>query len=166
MARVAVTGVSKKTSLSSLLEHSVARGAFDGYMVREDQLVRIVGAAIRVYPSLPFRFKLVMGDEAARLRSCNEGVVKASAYIVVVPSDDAEPCRVLFGRVVQSMLLQAAEMGLCGTFVSDAILSAVNEVLALPLQPLMLLAIGRCAEPSLSFDAMPCDVRAEDFIMK
>lgn len=165
MARVAVTRGSKKISLSSLLEHAVVRGAFDGYMVREDQLVRIVGAAIKVHPSLPFRFKFVMGGEAARLRSCSEGMVKATAYIVVVPSDDAEPCRVLLGRVVQSMLLQAAEMGLCGTFVSDAI-SAVNEVLALPLQPLMLLAIGRSAEPSFSFDAMPCDVRAEDFIIE
>ena len=165
-ARAAVSGASKKISLSSLLEHSVARGAFDGYAVRQDQLMRIVGAAVRVSPTMPFRFRFVTGDEAARLRSCHEGIIKATAYILVLPSADVEPSPFLLGRVAQSMLLQAAEMGLCGAFVPHDIYSAVSDMFALPLQPLMLLAFGRSAEPSLSFDAMPCDVQADSFIIE
>lgn len=164
--RAAVAAEAKRRTLLSLLEHSVTDGAFDAYLVREDQIMRIIGAAARLAPALPFQFKFVVGDGAVALRSSHAGIVKSSAYIAVCYSGAMEVDYLLLGRVVQVMLLQAAEMGLSSAFVSKEALSLVGEVLSLPSVPQVMLAFGRSAEPRLSFESMPCDFSADDYIIR
>ncbi len=163
--RAAVATEAKKRTLMSLLEHSVANGAFDAYAVREDQIMRIIGAAARLAPALPFRFKPAIGDSGAAVRSSHAGIVKSSAYIAVCCFGATEVDYLLLGRVVQIMLLQAAEMGLSSAFVSHEALSLAGEVLSLPSVPHVVLAFGRSAEPRLSFEPMPCDFSADDYII-
>ena len=151
-ARVVRQAVSKRNNLYSLLEHSVCRGAFDAYAVREDQLVRIVGAAARVALCVPFRFRFALADEAVALRSCNSEMMKATAYIAICPCEPSSVDYLLLGRVLQAMLLQAAEMGLCAAIAAADAIAVAGEVLNTPQTPLALLAFGRSAEPLLPFE--------------
>lgn len=163
-ARAAVVPSARKCNLYSLLEHSVARGAFSSYVVREDQLVRIIGAAARLSSSLPFRFKILVDDGAAALRSsgCD---IKANAYIVICSSGSATTDYLLLGRVVQAMLLQAAEIGLCCAFPAMESVAAADNILSSSYEPLAVLAFGRSAELSLSFESLPSDVSVEKLII-
>ena len=165
-ARAVSATASKRCSLFSLLEHCVAPGAFDAYVVREDQLVRLVGAAARVAPLLPFYFRLVAADEASRLRSGNANIPKATAYIAVCPCENCEVDYILLGRVLQAMLLQAAEIGLCGAFLSISECKEVVPALSLPCEPLAVVAFGRSAEPLLSFETSSLDFDISSLIIR
>ena len=151
-ARVVQQVVPKRGNLYYLLEHSLSRGVFDGFVVREDQLVRIVGAALRVASRVPFRFRFALADEAVALRSCNSEMMKATAYIAICPCEPSSVDYLLLGRVVQAMLLQAAEMGLCAAIAAADAIAVAGEVLNTPQTPLALLAFGRSAEPLLPFE--------------
>ena len=164
-ARAVSQAAAKRSNLFSFLEHSVCRGAFDAYAVREDQLVRIVGAAARTVMPVPFRFRLAVGDEAAALRSCNSEMVKATAYIAICSCEPSSADFMLLGRVVQAMLLQAAEIGLCGAFVVADVLPASGEILALPQTPLAVLAFGRSAEPLLPFETAVSDNDIKELLL-
>ena len=164
-ARVVSQAAAKRSNLYSLLEHSLCRGAFDAYTVREDQLVRIVGAAARTATSIPFRFRFVMGDEAAALRSCNNEMVKATAYIAICSCGSFSADYMMLGRVVQAMLLQAAEIGLCGAIAAADAIAVAGEALNTPQAPLALLAFGRSAEPLLPFETAVPDSDIKELII-
>lgn len=164
-ARAVRQAVSKRNNLYSLLEHSVCRGAFDAYAVREDQLVRIVGAAARVAPCVPFRFRLALADEAVALRSCNSEMMKATAYIAICSCEPSSVDYLMLGRVVQAMLLQAAEMGLCAAIAAADVIAVAGEVLNAPQTPLALLAFGRSAEPPLPLETVVADADIKALIL-
>ncbi len=152
-----------KDGLAGLLaKNRSTRGYDSSYLVREDQLRRIVAVNSKVASARnrqPLRFRLVTSDEApkvlphirmgAGLKEMNLPLpgTEPNAFIVVCSSIEPRPSTYIdLGISVQSMLLQAVEIGLNGlcmmAFDKDAIVSA----LGLPLEPLAVVAIGKSAE--------------------
>lgn len=149
--------------LDGLLRRSRScRGYDPRYVVREDQLRRII-AVNTLTPSARnqqvLRFRPVLSDEAPEvlpylrmggalpeLRLPTPGT-EPNAFIVVCST--AEECREVsidLGISVQSMLLQAAEIGLCGLCIGAFDREAVRRALHLTLEPLLVVAIGKGAE--------------------
>ncbi len=137
-ARAGVSAVAKgRGSLLSLLEKCGSALPFDGYVVREDQLQRIVAAATQVASS--FFYDFFTGAAAVELSCAVAALQPAGAFVLVcAPASCSD--RLLPGRVVQVMALQAAEMGLCARVVTgcDAAL-AVPEAFTF----VALVAVGR-----------------------
>ena len=145
-----------------LLKNRSVRGYQSSYIVREDQLRRIVAVNSRV-PSArnrqPLRFRLVLCDEAAKvlpLVHMGSGLAdvelplkgtEPNAFIVVCSTiEPRNSTYVDLGISVQSMLLQAVEMGLNGLCMMAFDKEALTEVLGLPCEPLAVLAIGKGCE--------------------
>lgn len=143
-----------KSNIAALLDKCCRQCvAFAEYEVRIDQLRRLVSAAAKVTPL--FFYKLFVADEAVVLRSSFDGPVAipaASGYIAV-HSTESPFNALLLGRVVQAMLMQAAEIGL-SAFVAEASAPSLSLVL--------LMAVGRSAEPSLGLAA---DVEIDNLII-
>lgn len=151
-----------KVSLLSLLAKNRSHRAYDAsFRVREEQLRQIVEVA-RLTPSAlnqqVLRFRLVQGDEAQRLVSHirmggalpelhfpPEGK-EPNAFIVICSESQGRYVDIDTGIVAQSMLLRAVEMGLNGICIASFEREAVVKELALKVEPLLILAIGRGAE--------------------
>ena len=154
---------SKKDGLASLLiKNRSTRGYDASYMVRVDQLRRIVGVNCKVASARNrqiLRFRLVTADEAQKvlpfirmgsglkeLQLPIEGT-DPNAFIVVCST--IEPRNSTFvdlGISAQSMLLQAVEMGLNGLCIMDFDSAGLVDVLQLPYKPLLVIAVGKSAE--------------------
>lgn len=135
------------------------RGYDTKFEVRPDQLQRIMEVAT-LCPSARnqqvLRFRPVLKDEAAKvlqhirlggaLPELNlpfEGT-EPNAFIVICSTvPDSHYVSVDLGIVAQSMLLQATEIGLGGICIVAFDHAAIREALALPYEPLLVLAIGR-----------------------
>ena len=168
--------VSSKTrnTLSTLLEKNRStRGYDNSFVVRYDQLRRIVSVNTKVASSRnrqPLRFRLVTADEAHKVLPCIrmgaglselklpiEGC-EPNAFIVVCST--IEPRNSTFvdlGISAQSMLLQAVEIGLNGLCVMDFDSAALAGVLHLPYKPLLVIAVGKSAEKIKLVDIKECD---------
>ena len=153
----------KKDGLASLLiKNRSTRGYDASYMVRVDQLRRIVGVNCKVASARNrqiLRFRLVTADEAQKvlpfirmgaglkeLQLPIEGT-EPNAFIVVCST--IEPRNSTFvdlGISAQSMLLQAVEMGLNGLCVMDFDADRLVDSLQLPYKPLLVIAVGKSAE--------------------
>jgi nitroreductase len=184
IARKAASPVKQKrgTSLSSLLLENRSHRAFArSFVVREDQLRRIVSVNSRVASARnrqTLRFRLVMGDEAKsmlpliKMGSAFKDVqlsqvgYEPNAFIVVCSTiEPRQSTYVDLGISVQSMLLQAVEIGLNGVCIMSLDKQQVTELLALPFEPLVVLAIGRSAERVKIVDIKDgdnCDYYRED----
>ena len=154
---------SKKDGLASLLiKNRSTRGYDASYMVRVDQLRRIVGVNCKVASARNrqiLRFRLVTADEAQKvlpfirmgaglkeLQLPIEGT-EPNAFIVVCST--IEPRNSTFvdlGISAQSMLLQAVKMGLNGLCVMDFDADRLVDSLQLPYKPLLVIAVGKSAE--------------------
>ena len=150
----------KKNGLASLLiKNRSTRGYDASYMVRVDQLRRIVGVNCKVASARNrqiLRFRLVTADEAQKvlpfirmgaglkeLQLPIEGT-EPNAFIVVCSTiEPRNSTYVDLGISAQSMLLQAVEIGLNGICIGAFDAKAVKEELGLPCEPLLVLAIGR-----------------------
>ena len=153
----------KKGGLSSLLiKNRSTRGYDSSYMVRADQLRRIVGVNDKI-PSArnrqPLRFRLVTSDDAhkvlpfIRMGAGLEELglplpgTEPNAFIVVCSTiEPRNSTYVDLGISAQSMLLQAVEMGLNGVCLMSFDKVKIKEELALPYEPLMVIAIGKSGE--------------------
>ena len=153
----------KKDGLASLLiKNRSTRGYDASYIVRADQLRRIVGVNCKVASARNrqiLRFRLVTADEAQKvlpfirmgaglkeLQLPIEGT-EPNAFIVVCST--IEPRNSTFvdlGISAQSMLLQAVEMGLNGLCIMDFDSAGLVDVLQLPYKPLLVIAVGKSAE--------------------
>ena len=153
----------KKDGLASLLiKNRSTRGYDASYMVRVDQLRRIVGVNCKVASARNrqiLRFRLVTADEAQKvlpfirmgaglkeLQLPIEGT-EPNAFIVVCST--IEPRNSTFvdlGISAQSMLLQAVKMGLNGLCVMDFDADRLVDSLQLPYKPLLVIAVGKSAE--------------------
>lgn len=160
----ATTTLRKHTpSLQRLLRKNRSHRAYDeSFAVREDQLRRIIEVNMLI-PSARnqqvLRFRLVLAEEAHRvlphirlgaalpeLNLPQEGE-QPRAFIVVCAT--VEPDKYVYmdlGISVQSMLLQAAEIGLNGICIGAFDHSAIKQELGLALEPLLVVAIGRGAD--------------------
>ncbi len=160
MSRPAASRPRPSVKLHELLVRNRSHRNYDaGFIVREDQLRRIIA----VNPLIPsalnrqaLRFRPVLSDEAAKvtplvrlggalpeLHLPQEGC-EPNAYIVVCAATAEDRyLDIDLGISAQSMLLQAAEMGLNGICIASFDKEAVREALNLELEPLLILAIGR-----------------------
>lgn len=163
-------------SLAAILKRSRSCRAYDAaFIVRADQLRRIV-AVNTMTPSSrnrqALRFRLVFSNEAQmvlphiRLGSALPGCKlpplgnEPNAYIVVCTTVEPSPSLYIdLGISVQSMLLQAAEMGLNGICIASFDADAVSKALSLPLLPLAVIAVGRGVEKYSLVDISPNDSR-------
>lgn len=145
-----------------LLRNRSYRGYDSRFVVREDQLRTLIEVNIRI-PSARnqqvLRFRPVLADEAPQLLPLIRlGAAlpelhlplpgtEPNAFIVIcstVPED--RYVDIDLGISAQSMLLRAAEIGLNGICIGAFNPARVRETLGLPLDPLLILAIGRGAE--------------------
>ena len=162
--------VRRGASLDSLLKRNRSFRGYDRSVeVSREQLLEMVRTATWVASGMnaqPLRFRLVTGEEAAKVHPLVKlGAAlpeehlphpgeEPSAYIVVCTSvPENRIVDMDLGIAAQSILLKATEMGLGGIFIMNFKPDAVQEALALPLKPLAVLGIGKPAERIF---LMPC----------
>ncbi len=161
--RDAGTAPRRGHSLAHLLTRNRSHRAYDPtFIVREDQLRRIIEVNTRT-PSARnqqvLRFRAVLSDEAAKvlphvrmggalpeLHLPTAGT-EPNAYIVICATvPETREVSIDLGISVQSMLLQATEIGLNGLCIAAFNREGVKEALELPYDPLLIVAIGRGAD--------------------
>lgn len=159
----------RPASLMQLLKKNRScRGYDSSFIVGADRLRRIIAVNTMVPSSRnaqPLRFRPVVGDEAAALLPhvrmgaslpdlhLPQPGFEPNAYIVVCSASAPSPSLYIdLGISVQSMLLQATEMGLNGLCIGSFDADAVTSLLALPMTPLLVVAIGRSAEKHVLVD--------------
>lgn len=168
------SGVKSKDGLVSLLvKNRSTRGYDASYIVRADQLRRIVSVNNKLASARnrqPLRFRLVTADEASKvlpfigmgagLRDLHLPLsgTEPNAFIVVCSTiEPHNSTYVDLGISAQSMLLQAVEMGLNGLCIMSFDGEALVEALRLPYKPLLVIAVGKSAEKTKLVD-----IKADD----
>lgn len=155
--------VKTKGTLSSLLCKNRSTRGFDAsFKVRKDQLMRIVSVNTKVASARNkqmLRFCLVTEERAhlvlpyIRMGNALHDIelplpgTEPNAFVVVCSV--CEPHASTFvdlGISVQSMLLQAVEIGLNGVCLMSFDKEKIKKNLSLPYEPLMVVAIGKSAE--------------------
>ena len=162
-AQVSSPKAVQKSSLSALFEKNRSTRGYDSsFIVRKDQLRRIVSVNCKIASSRnsqPLRFRLVASDEASKvlplikmgsaLPEMNLPLpgTEPNAFIVVCSVVEPRPSTYIdLGISVQSMLLQAVEIGLNGLCIMSFDKERIVSELNLPHEPLMVVAIGKGAE--------------------
>lgn len=161
------TGISpakgNKGSLSALLlKNRSTRGYDSSFKVRKDQLVRIVSVNNKIASARNrqvLRFALVtaerahlvlphiaMGSALSEMKLPLPGTEPNAFIVVCSVCEPHASTYVDLGISVQSMLLQAVEIGLNGVCLMSFDKEKIKEKLALPYEPLMVVAIGKSAE--------------------
>ncbi len=152
-----------KDGLAVLLTRNRSTRGYDAsYLVRIDQLRRIVGVNNKLASARNrqvLRFRPVTADEAhkvlpfirmgAGLKELHLPIQGTEPNAFIVVCSTIEPRNSTFvdlGISAQSMLLQAVEMGLNGLCIMDFDGSSLVEALQLPYKPLLVVAIGKSAE--------------------
>lgn len=153
----------KRDSLAALLVKNRSTRGYDAtYLVRADQLRRIVAVNNKLASARnrqPLRFRLVTADEASKvlpfirmgagLKELKLPAKGCEPNAFIVACSTIEPRNSTFvdlGISAQSMLLQAVEMGLNGLCIMDFDCDALVEALQLPHKPLLVIAVGKSAE--------------------
>ena len=162
-SRGATSSVQKPGTLARLLKKNRSYRGYDAsFVVREDQLRRIIDVNTKI-PSARnqqvLRFRAVLKDEADKvLRNIRLGGALPELHLplegtepnafIIVCSTEAENKYVDMdlGISVQSMLLQAVEIGLNGICIGAFNKQAIVEEFDLPYEPLLIVAIGKGAE--------------------
>ncbi len=158
------SGVAKsKDGLAALLaKNRSTRGYAASYIVRDDQLRRIVAVNSKVASARNrqvLRFRVVNAAEAHKVLphiSMGSGLpditlplpgTEPNAFIIVCSTIEPHASTYVdLGISVQSMLLQAVEIGLNGLCIMSFDKKALIEAFDLPYEPLMVLAVGKGCE--------------------
>jgi nitroreductase len=150
-------------SLDTLLRRNRSYRGYDpSHVVSEEELRRIVEVSTLVPSGMnrqALRYRLVTAEESDKvLPLIKLGAAlpelhlpfpgtEPRAFIVICSTIPENPVIDMdLGIVAQSMLLKAVEMGLNGIFIRNFPPSVLRDALALPLDPLAVLAIGKGAE--------------------
>lgn len=146
-----------------LLRNRSYRGYNKDYVVKREELERIVGVCSKV-PSARnqqvLRFRLVTKDTGAEkvLRNIKMGAAlselhlpfpgtEPEAFIIVCSTqEENKMIDIDLGIAIQSMLLKAVEMGLNGLTIGAFNPTQIATELELPLTPLLIIAIGKGIE--------------------
>lgn len=153
----------QKGGLSVLLEKNRSTRGYDqSFIVRKDQLRRIVAVNTKVASARNrqlLRFRIVAKDEAYKvlphirmgsaLSEMNLPLpgTEPNAFIVVCSVEKPNSSTFVdLGISVQSMLLQAVEIGLNGVCLMSFDKNAIVSELSLPNEPIVVLAIGKSKE--------------------
>ena len=152
----------RRVSLMSLLQKNRSVRGYDrSFKVREDQLHALI-EAVRLAPTAmnqqALRYRLVTAEEAdkvlphirmgAALRELNlplEGT-EPQAFVVICSTKEGRFVDMDLGIATQTILLRAVEMGLNGICIAAFDHKVIREELQLPLEPQLIIAIGRSAE--------------------
>ena len=152
----------RRVSLMSLLQKNRSVRGYDrSFKVREDQLHALI-EAVRLAPTAmnqqALRYRLVTAEEAdkvlphirmgAALRELNlplEGT-EPQAFVVICSTKEGRFVYMDLGIATQTILLRAVEMGLNGICIAAFDHKVIREELQLPLEPQLIIAIGRSAE--------------------
>ena len=147
-------------TLRRLLTKNRSHRGYDGrFVVREDQLHRIIGVNALI-PSARnrqvLRFQPVLADEASEvLKHIRLGGAlpelhlpcpgsEPNAFIIVCSTvEEDRYVDIDLGISVQSMLLQAVEIGLNGICIGAFDREAIRRAFGLEVEPLLILAVGR-----------------------
>ena len=145
-----------------LAKNRSTRGYDASYIVRADQLRRIVGVNNKLASARnrqPLRFRLVTADEAqkvlpfirmgAGLKELHLPIQGTEPNAFIIVCSTIEPRNSTFvdlGISAQSMLLQAVEMGLNGLCIMDFDGDKLVDSLQLPYKPLLVIAVGKSSE--------------------
>lgn len=150
-------------TLDRLLSKNRSHRGYDArFVVREDQLRRIIGVNARI-PSARnqqvLRFRPVLADEASavlpyiRLGGALPELhlpcpgTEPNAFIVICSTvEESRYVDIDLGISAQSMLLKAVELGLNGICIGAFDKEKIRQALGLPLEPLLILAVGRGIE--------------------
>ncbi|MBO7284990.1 MAG: nitroreductase family protein [Alistipes sp.] len=145
-----------------LLRNRSYRGYDSKFVVRDDQLRSIIETAT-LCPSARnqqvLRFRPVLSNEADKvLQHIRLGGAlpelhlpfpgtEPRAFVVICSTvEESKYVDIDLGIVAQSMLLRATELGLGGICIGAFDHAEIRELLDLPYEPLLVLAIGRPAE--------------------
>ena len=146
-----------------LLRNRSTRGYLKDYVVSRDELERIVSVCSRI-PSAcnqqVLRFRLVTRDSGAErvlpllrmgaalpeLHLPLPGTEPEAFIVVCTVGEETKLVDMDLGIAAQSMLLKASSMGLSGLIIGAFNKVALREALQLPLEPLLVLAIGKGIE--------------------
>ena len=160
---VGVVPAKAKGSLSALLLKNRSTRGFDaGFKVRKDRLMRIVSVNNKIASARNrqvLRFSLVteerahlvlphiaMGSALSEMKLPLPGT-EPNAFVVICSVCEPHASTYIdLGISVQSMLLQAVEIGLNGVCLMSFDKEKIKENLSLPYEPLIVLAIGKSAE--------------------
>ncbi len=152
----------RRVSLMTLLSKNRSTRGFDSsFKVRHDQLLSLVEAA-RLAPTAMnqqvLRYRLVtqeeshlvvphirMGAALPDLKLPLEGT-EPNAFIVICSEEEGRFVDMDMGIATQTILLRAVEMGLNGICIAAFDHNMVRDALKLPLEPQLIIAIGRSAE--------------------
>ncbi|MCR4565269.1 MAG: nitroreductase family protein [Bacteroidales bacterium] len=157
-------------SLETLLKRNRSyRGYDSSHPITRGELMEMLQAVTWVGSGMnaqPLRFRLVLGEESARVHPLVKlGAAlpeehlphpgeEPSAYIVICA--EGEENRIVdmdLGIAAQSILLKATEMGLGGIFILNFRTEALQQEMGLSLRPLAVLGIGK---PKEKIFLMPC----------
>ena len=147
-------------SIAKLLLRNRSHRAYDNsFLVREDQLRRIIDVN-RLIPSARnqqvLRFRMVLDNEADKvlphikmgaalpeLHLPEKGSEPRAFIIICSTVEESRFVDIDLGIAAQSMLLQAVEIGLNGICIAAFDKQKIREELQHPFEPLLILAIGR-----------------------
>ena len=161
-------------SLESLLKKNRSYRGYDASrpVSREDllrllEVTRWVGSGMNAQP---LRYRLVCGQDAAKVHPLvklgaalpEEHLPHAgeepSAYIVVCSTvPEGKVVDIDLGIAAQSILLKAVEAGFGGIFILNFRADDLREALALPLQPIAVIGLGKPSESIFITEAKPGD---------
>lgn len=149
-------------SLESLLKRNRSYRGFDAArpvteadLLKMLEVVPFVGSGMNAQP---LRFKFVTGPATAQVHPLVHlgGALpkehlphpgeEPQAYIVVCSEASGRVVDIDLGIAAQSILLKATEMGLGGIFILNFQPAALREALALPLEPLAVIGLGKPLE--------------------
>ena len=165
----------QRPSLDTLLLHNRSYRGFDkDYVVHRRQLDAMIAVNVKVASSVNLqrlRFRpVVKGPEADKINPhirMGRGLphlklpfpgTEPEAFIVVCSTVPENPgIDIDLGISLQSMLLKAVEMGLGGLIIRNFDREPVQEALALPYEPIAVLAIGKPSEKIELVPAHPGD---------
>lgn len=153
-----------RPSLEMLLRHNRSFRGYDrSYVVHRRQLEAMVRVNTLIASSVnmqSLRFHLICGGEEAEKVNSLIKMGRAlpelnlpfpgtqpDAFIIVCATIAENPSvEIDMGISLQSMLLKAVELGLGGLIVRNFPHDALQEALALPLEPICVVAVGKPAE--------------------
>ena len=162
MASRSQSSARKTVTLDKLLHKNRSHRGYDStYEVRADQLRRIIEVNTKIPSAMNqqvLRFRPVLKAEANKvLPHIRLGGAlpelklplagsEPNAFIVICSAATGRYVDIDLGISAQSMLLKATEIGLNGICIAAFDHAAVRDALALDIEPVLILAIGRGSE--------------------
>ena len=162
MASRSQSSARKTVTLDKLLRKNRSHRGYDStYEVRADQLRRIIEVNTKIPSAMNqqvLRFRPVLKAEANKvLPHIRLGGAlpelklplagsEPNAFIVICSAATGRYVDIDLGISAQSMLLKATEIGLNGICIAAFDHAAVRDALALDIEPVLILAIGRGSE--------------------